>query len=732
MHSSSSGPYVCASIVSALIFMSSFATAADAPTASVHRLPADHEIRGIPDEAVWSEIPEIGPFVQSVPRSGDRPTEATHVWIAYTKDMLYIAARCEDHEIDKIVAKNMGRDSSFGEDDRLEIVLDTFHDRRNAYYFATNPVGVLVDGRISENQEPAVEWDGIWNVRTHIAEGGWTAEFGIPFKTLGFNPDVASWGFNISRYLGRLRETSRWASPSFDVELHNLAKAGEITGLEGLSQGVGLDVRPQGILGFKRDFMDSNNSKVLRSGSVDIFYRIASNLVSSTTFNPDFAEAEADARQVNLTRFPLFYPEKRAFFLEDAGTFEFLDPGSMSTMLGRPPFIPFYSRNVGLVSGKEVPIIAGEKLTGKIGRFELGLMDVQTGDSEEVGASGKNLAVGRLKTKFWRESYAGAIFTNGDPAGKVSNQLGGLDLKLSTSNFLNRGKNLNVVLFAAKTNTSRVQGRENAYGGAIYYPNDFLFGEYRWARVDGNFTPSLGFVPRKGIRQSATRIALQPRPGFWGIRQMRFEVIYNHFQDLEQRATQSRHLEFTPWEMLFDSGERVAYRVRFLTEQLFMPWQIQPGIILPAGKYEYTTHNLFFYSSAKRPVYVNVSYGPGSFYSGTTNPLNISLIWKKNQHLTTTVSANQNWVRLKEGRFVTRIITFRLDYSFTPFISLVNFLQYDTDSRDLGLQSRLRWIVKPGNELWIVLNHNWHENPLDRFEAAETNFRVKLNYTFRF
>jgi hypothetical protein len=289
----------------------------------VRRISGSIQLDGILNEAEWQEPPSTIDLVQVEPHPGKAPTEPTRVWLAYDKDYLYIAVRCEDRKPAQIVATEMKRDAFLKDNDNIEIVLDTHHDNRNAYYFATNAAGALVEGRITENQMAALEWDGIWNVRTQINDSGWTAEFEIPYKTIGFNPGISEWGFNISRYLARGRETSRWAAPSLDVKLYQVIRAGHITGIEDISQGVGLDIKPYGIAGFSRDIKREDVVQADADAGGDIFYRITANLVSSTTINTDFAETEVDTRQVNLTRFTLFYPEKRSFFLEDAGIFEF-------------------------------------------------------------------------------------------------------------------------------------------------------------------------------------------------------------------------------------------------------------------------------------------------------------------------------------------------------------------------------------------------------------------------
>jgi hypothetical protein len=718
--------------------------AADNYTAAVRRLSGEIKIDGILNEPAWQESPSTIDLVQVEPHPGEPPTEATKVWLAHSKDSLYIAVRCEDRKPKEIVATEMKRDAFLMDNDNIEIVLDTYHDNRNAYYFATNAAGALVEGRITENKEAALEWDGIWNVRTTIDDRGWTAEFEIPFKTIGFNPGISEWGFNISRYLARGRETSRWAAPSLDVRFSHVIRAGHITGIRNISQGVGLDIKPYGIAGFSRDITREDKVQADPDAGADIFYRITSNLVSSTTINTDFAETEVDTRQVNLTRFLLFYPEKRSFFLEDAGIFEFAKveyQGPAQFNMGGD-LLPFFSRRIGLVEDNEIPLRVGQKLTGKIGRFDVGLLDVQTGrfdESDDTGRPGlqlasKNLFVGRVKANFLSQSYIGGMFTNGDPTGQTSNQMAGVDLKLATSNFLDRQKNLSLMLFGTKTHTSDLEKRDASYGGILSYPNDFLQLEYKWLKIEENYNPTLGFIPRDGVRISSFSGEISPRPKFWNIRQMSFEFSYNDYYKLDRGTWESKEMEVNPFRWQFNSGDFVGYEWRWNREQLFEPWLINfnNGIFLPAGKYDFNSHNFFFMSSQSRPFSFDSNFSTGSFYSGTRRSYSGELTWRKDRHLSTSLRWEQNWIRLKEGNFNTSLVMYRLDYSFTPFITLANFVQYDTETRNIGLQSRLRWILKPGNEFFIVLNQNWQENELDRFESALTRFRVKLNYVFRF
>ena len=722
--------------------------AEEIPNAMVRKLSEDIKVDGVLDESAWKETPGIDSLTQVEPHPFKPPTEQTKVWLAYDKDALYIAVLCEDRNPDQIVATEMGRDAMLGDNDNIEIILDTYHDRRNAYYFSTNAVGAMIDGRISENQFPSIDWDGIWIVRTHYADYGWSAEFKIPFKTIGFNPGISEWGFNISRYLARNRERSRWASPSLDVQIFHVERAGIISGIIDPSQGIGLDVKLYGILGIDRDIKDPTRMKadydsdLVYDGGIDIFYRITSNLVSSTTINTDFAETEADARQVNLTRFPLFFPEKRTFFLEDAGIFEFAKtpPTGPPGMNMGGDIIPFFSRRIGLVQEEEVPIRIGQKFTGKFGRFDIGLLYTKTGkldasDSQDGQAiANQDLSVGRVKANFLNQSYIGAIYTYGNPTGLADNWMAAVDFKLATSNFLNRNKNLSLVLFGSRTHTDNLEKHNDAYGGTISYPNDFMAFEYKWINIGENYNPALGFVPRAGIRISSVNAEFSPRPEAWGIRQMAFEVGYKDYYNLRERSWESRELRLNPIRLNLESGDFMGYDYVHNEEQLFYEWMINArnAVTLPEGTYTFDSHKFFFMTSPSRPLSLMTDFGFGDFYSGTRQQFSTEFTWKKDRHLATSIRFEQNWVQLPEGDFDISLIIGRINYSFTPFITLTNFVQYDTESRNVGLQSRLRWILVPGNEFFFVLNHNSQDNEtFDRFDN-QTRFRVKFNYTFRF
>ncbi len=691
------------------------------------RLDEAIRIDGSLNDPAWQVAEPIGDLVQREPRPGQTPSERTEVRLAYDSDALYIGVRCFDSQPGRLRSTQMRRDASLLDDDNIQILLDTFHDRRNAYYFATNPAGVFVDGTISDNNAANLNWDGMWMVKTRVQPDGWTAEFRIPFKTVAFDPNTRSWGLNVSRRIARLREESRWMSANLDSEFYLVARAGDVEGLEGLEQGIGLDVKPYGLAGYSRDLQRQPVNDLEGDAGVDVFYRITANLVSSTSINTDFAETEVDTRQINLTRFPVLFPERRTFFLEDSGIFEFAaGPGTKD-------FTPFFSRRIGLVDGQEVSILFGQKITGRVGRWDLGIMDVQTRDSAIAPA--RNFFVGRAKANFWSQSFLGALVTRGEPTGKTTNSQVGVDLKIATANIFGSGKNFRSLLYGSKTNTPGKQGDDMFWGGEIVYPNDLLYLWYRWRYVGQNYNPALGFMRRIGVKESAFGSNYRPRPKFWNMRQVSFKLYYIDYFNLHEQQIETRRWTSTPLEIEFNSGEHVAYNWTPTFERLFSPFQIHKGTTIAPGAYWFYRNTLTFETAQKRPFSFLLRAETGSFYSGTSHEFSPQVVWRKDRHLTTSFELQQYWVNLKEGSFRTRLALYRLDYAFSPRLSLSNFVQYDTDTKNLGLQSRLRYMINPGNELFFVINHAWQYVTLDRTERLEaimTNARVKLNYTFRF
>jgi uncharacterized protein DUF5916/cellulose/xylan binding protein with CBM9 domain len=685
-------------------------------------------VDGILDEADWSEATSIGEILQREPDPGEKPTERCEVKILYDGANFYIGVMCYDSEPNRIIGTQMARDADLSPDDRIEILIDSFRDRHNAFYFATNPLGALVDGLLIENREINFDWNAIWTVRTRKSDDGWSAEFAIPFKSLGFKKGQESWGFNFSRTIKRKIEEDRWASPRLDVEFFQVSEAGEVSGFTEIDQGRGLDVRPF-ISSRALHNVDTGNDFNAKTG-VDIFYNITPSLKWATTFNTDFAETEVDNRQINLTRFPLFFPEKRAFFLENTGVFSFSNTS--------PEIIPFFSRRIGLLEGEEIPLRAGTKLTGKVGPYSLGVLAARTGKtnlSDGTAVDGKNLFVGRVKRDILKQSYVGGVFTDGNPADPDPSRTYGADLHLFTSRFLGRDQNFGVDAFGLKSSNEGVTSKDTSYGFSARYPNDLFDIGIDWRHIGKNFAPALGFAPRTDVNKLAISAEFDPRPkNFLNVRQMFHEFFYTRFTRLDKGQVESWRLFTAPINYSLNSGEHIEFNYAPQFERLFEPFEIADGVVLPPGDYRFTRWRAEVFTASKRPWKVDATWWFGTYWSGHANEVNTTFQYKLAPHFQAVLGLRETFARLKEGNFVARIYSFRADYSVSPYLSFFNLVQFDNESRNMGWQSRMRWILRPGNEVFLVFNQGWLQDERGgvSFRAVETRLSGKFQYTFRF
>ena len=706
-------------------------------------------IDGSLDEAPWRRSPKIGELVQRIPRAGAKPTERTEVTLLYDKDNLYIGVMCYDSEPSRVLASEMARDVRLNPDDRLSIILDTFRDQSNAFYFSTNPNGALVDGLVFANGETNEDWDAIWIVKTRRSDEGWSAEFAIPFKSLSFPAGQTVWGFNISRTIQRKLEEVRWTGARFQTDFFQVSEAGEITNLEGLEQGLGLDVRP--FIAQRWFHSGSTGNDVVRGKpGLDLFYNLTPSLRLSTTVNTDFGETEVDARQINLTRFSIFFPEKRSFFLQDAGVFNFAttgvdEPGGIPST-GAEIF-PFFSRRIGLLRGQEVPIDYGLKLTGKAGRTDVGVLNVLT--REVPGVTANNLFVGRVRQNFFEQSYVGAIFTGGDPARAPSNGLAGplvqaslsstagVDMRLATSNFLGSSRNMVFNAWGLKTNKEGVSDKNASYGFGAHYDNDRFAGQMIWREIQENFDPELGFVQRRNVRMLRLGASYNPRPNpSSGIQQMFHDVFYTRFTRLDNGLVETWKLYFTLVDWHLTSGDSLhsLFDLNPTYERLFEPFEIAPGVVLPPGEYRFTPMRIFFTSAQKRRLQGSIGLTFGNFWSGTAKTIQTGLRYQVPPKFTISLNSNQTFARLPQGSFIARIYSTQINFAVSPFLSFSNLIQFDNRSGNLGLQSRVRWTLEPGNDVFFIFGQGWIQElgGFYDFRQQDSRLATKLQYTFRF
>ena len=702
-------------------------------TARALRVYEPPVIDGRLTEQAWSRAQPIGELICVEPVEGAEPSEATDVRFLYDDDHLYVGVRCFDRDPDQIIVRLRERDARLGDADKIEMIFDTYLDRRNAFFFQMNPAGSKGDALVSDNGADFNKpWDGIWQGKTSIDAEGWVAEIALPFKTLNFRPGLDTWGFNISRDIGRRNEVVRWSGARQDVSgVFRVVEAGDLTGLEGIRQGVGLDVVPFFTGNWINDQAEGEETVVGEPG-LDVFYKLTPSLTASLTLNTDFAETEVDDRQINLTRFPLFFPERRDFFLQDAGLFGFAD---LQTGSRGNDLIPFFSRTIGLAQGEEVPIIAGAKLTGRAGPYNIGVLDVQTDDvriddpeSGPFDVAGENLFVARVSRNVGEQSNVGVLVTHGDPRSDADNTTYGLDANFRTSSF--RGnRQLTANAWFLESVSQGVSGDDRAYGASLRYPNDLWNWGLSFKEIGRNFDPALGFVPRVGIRKYDGSAEYQPRVGApSGSSSSGSRRPWSPTSAATSRRPRWRS---SRWASSSSQATRSGSRWSSSTRTCSRTSRSSTGSRFPRGEYDFTRARFELDSAQKRPVSLNAGIGVGEFFDGRRETYSIGVDWRPNALFTGDLEYSHNEVSLAAGDFQTQVARLRLNFSFSPEVSWNNFIQWDNASDTFGLNSRWRWIPVPGQELFLVFN----QTLLEEDETLRSRFQglaLKLSYTLRF
>ena len=473
---------------------------------------------------------------------------------------------------------------------------------------------------------------------------------------------------------------------------------------------------------------------------LDVFYNVTPSLKLTTTFNTDFGETEVDARQINLTRFSLLFPEKRSFFLEGAGVFTFAstgpEPAGGIPEAGADVY-PFFSRTIGLLEGREVPLDVGVKLTGTVGRTDVGVLDVRTGDLDPF-VDEKNFFVGRIKRNIFRESYIGALFTDGTPARGQDGRTYGADLRLATSRFLGDSRNLVVNAYGVRSDNAGRPGDDWSYGFSASYPNDKITAQIAWREIQDNFDPALGFVQRDNVRLLRVAGGFNPRPrDFLNIQQMFHDVYFTQFTRLDNGQVESWDVYISALDWHFRSGDSIhgMLDVNPIYERLFEPFEISPGVVLPVGEYRFTRFRTNFFSTAnRRRVSGSLNLTWGNYWSGTAEQVNASITFRLPPWFSASLSTNQTFAHLTEGDFVARIVTSNVSYAASPRLSFSNLIQYDNRSQNLGWQGRARWTLTPGSDLFVAFNQGWVRDDVAdlRFRPQDSKLSSKLQYSFRF
>lgn len=708
------------------------------PRVKAVRLGDDEAITadGKLDEPIWQRALPATDFMQRDPHLGEPATERTEVRVAYSRNNLYLGVICFDSEPDKLMGNTMLRDAALNSGDIFQWTFDPYLDGRSGYFFEMNPSGAMGDSllggggaggdfRGGDFGGGARAWDGIWYAKVNKSEIGWTIEIEIPFRTLNFDPRAPAWGFNMQRTIRRKNEEALWTGWPRNQGLRRMSNAGLIEGISDVSQGIGLNVQPYATGSYKNYACSNPGSCGKGDVGVDFIYSITPQLKGNFTINTDFAETEVDQRRVNLTRFPLFFPERRNFFLEGTTFFDFArEPGNT--------IIPFFSRRIGLANGQPQRIDYGAKVTGQVGSNDVGLIHVRTAGSDAL--IGEDFTVLRARHRFFLQSYAGMIYTRRAErnTSAADRSTVGADFALETSRF--RGsQNLEVSGYYLWNTRTGVEAKRAAYGFRVDYPNELWDARLSVREIQPGYDPAVGFVDRKNVRTYLPAIGFTPRPkNNRVVRAFSFEAGMDLFTDLQNRLI-TREWDFKVFQVQFQSGDNFQVNIKPTYERLERDFEISSGINLARGSvYNFTRRSVRAFTSNRRVVSVGTRYENGTFYSGHRRDFEVNLGLRP--RVGVLINLNNEWTRIElaEGKFSTSLLRLSVNTQFNPWISVASNMQYDSVSRVLGWQSRFRWILRPGNDLYFVYTHNWlndlygHRSTLDRSAAT------KVVYTHSF
>ena len=701
------------------------------------RIEAPLRIDGVLDDPLYGEVSPISDFVQVEPREGAPATEKTEVWLAFDDQQVYVAFRCWDSRPDRRVATEMRRDSgtTWNGNDVISIFIDPFYDRRNGLGFTINSIGGRNDGQVTNERQYAGDWNPIWNFSTGSFEGGWTVEVAIPFKSLRYSAGQAQiWGFNALR-------TNRWKNELSTItrippgrgmqSVQQASLAATVVGLTAPVSSRNLDVKPYVTTSLTTDMNASPRLTNDLNGDVglDVKYGVTQNLIADLTYNTDFAQVEADEAQVNLTRFSLFFPEKREFFLENQGTFSFggVATSGQNAGGGDTPIL-FYSRRIGLNGSRLVPIQAGGRLTGRVGRYSLGLLDIRTDGEPSTGADGTNVSVVRVKRDVLRRSSVGVLFTGrsaGQP-GASMNTTTGLD---GTFAFFN---DLSINTYWARTRTTGRTGEDTSYRAQLDYAGDRYGVQAEHVLVGEHFDPAVGFLRRDDMRRTYGQVRFSPRPvSMPAVRRFSWTGSIAYIEDTAGRLeTREQAGEFA---IELENSDRVSAGYTGKYEFLPRPFEIAPGVTLPVGSYDFDRFRVGWDLGQQRALSANLAIEGGTFYNGHLTGLSVSRgRLNVGAQLALEPSYTVNWVTLAEGTFTTHLAGSRVTYTTTPRMFVSALLQYSSSLNAVTANMRLRWEYRPGSELFIVYNDERDTRAPAFPRLSSRSFIMKVNRLFRF
>jgi hypothetical protein len=699
------------------------------------RLAEGLVVDGRLDEAIYGQVESIDGFIQQEPHEGQPATERTEAWVFFDEKNVYIAARCWESDPRRRVANEMRRDNmNLFQNDHFGVIFDTFRDRRNGFMFYVNAIGGFFDGQTTDERDTNRDWNTVWRSQVGEFEGGWTVEMAIPFRSLRYRPgDTQIWGLNFRRVVRSKNETSHLTLIPAAYSrggLLRLSRAATLVGIQPGPGGVNLEMKPYATGGVRTDVEDAIENDSTRGVGFDLKYGLTRGLTFDFTYNTDFAQVEDDEQRVNLTRFSLFFPEKREFFLEGQGIFTF---GGVNTRGGfgfeGPSDTPilFFSRRIGLSEEHSVPVVAGGRLTGKAGAFAVGLLQIRTDDEPAAEAVRTDFSVLRVKRDIFRRSTIGLIATRRAPAidGGPENSAVGVDAGFSFF------QNLTVNSYYARTRTPGRSGDEDSYRAQLEYAGDRYGLEVERLAVGEDFNPEVGFVRRGDMIRNFAKARFSPRPASLpSVRKFGWEGSVDYITDGRGRLeTRERQVQF---RVEFQSGDEWNIEGSDFYEVLDEPFEISDEVSIPSGGYHFRELRTMYRLGPQRKIsgFLNASWG--EFYDGDRAEAG----YRGRVEITPAVSLepglSRNWVDLPYGRFTTTLASARATLTLSPRMFVGALLQYSSSGDHVATNIRYRWEYVPGSDLFVVYSEG-RDTAAHGFPTLQNRvFVVKMAHLLRF
>ena len=690
----------------------------DKPDLKASKITSEVRADGALTETAWKDAHWFKDFSQSVPTLGKPATEATEVAILFDEKYIYIGVRCFDSEPEKIVANQLMHREDLQQDDHIKVIFDTYQDETRGTMFIVNSLGTKEEGQVGGYRSYNMDWNEVWEAGAQKVPQGWEAELAIPLRILRYQSgNNKTWGINVQRSIKRKVEEVYIVPPTPPFDISSLNFSARLNGLDLNPSGINLQVLPYFLTGTTRDEIagtDETNTEV----GVDAKYAVTSDLVLDVTANTDFAQVEADTEQVNLTRFSLFYPEKREFFLENSSLFSFGGMGHYASV------VPFFSRKIGLYRGETVPIDLGLRLSGKMMGHDIGLLSVRTGEVDDLGLDSAVYNVLRVKRNFDGRSYFGGIFTQSDRGGFSSRTIGGDISWWPTAG-------LNLKAQAVTVDQDDLEDQHSTFNLVADYTSDDFGYMLSHQQVGENFNPDLGFVRRHGYKENRLFLRKSGRPESDWLRRYTLQFSGAQIDNMDDvLESKDASLEF---ELDMESGDNFKTKYEKKFERLFYDFEVSDGMVFTPGDYDFSDIKFEFQSNESRKLVFNAEAMFGQYYDADRRDLNFGLQYVLNRHFTAGIFAdNYNITSDFQEDLDWTLIGVKLRVTITPDLYVSSFVQYNSSTGEVIVNLRLRLLYGNDSGLYLVYNEKRFEDQFDRWQLDSRQAVAKINYRIVF